>query len=355
VNARAAQLDGLRAVAMLAICWDHWRPEAWARWFPYEISLFFFLVMTGYLITGSLLRERERSEAEGKPWRMRALRVYQIRRGLRILAPYYAALAIAFIVGAKDLWAAPLWYVLHVSNLHMATLPDWPDGTNHFWSLSMQQQFYLVWPFVIWFLPKRSLVWAMLLFAAIGPATRWFHDDLARWFARPDLLTPACFDYFGIGGLLALAVHRGMSLESPGLRCLSVIAFACYLTIYGLNAAGYPTPGFRSFQQTFLAVSLCGFIAAATVGFPGLLGRVLLLPWLQRIGALSYGVYLFHNLAPLVVGKPFWFLWGPLFQGVFWDLVRMGLFGAVTWLLALASWRWIEEPLQNVRSRIRRE
>jgi peptidoglycan/LPS O-acetylase OafA/YrhL len=355
MNGRAAQLDGLRAVAMLAICWDHWRPEVWARWFPYEIFLFFFLVMTGYLITGSLLRERERSDGAGKPWRTRALRVYHIRRGLRILAPYYAALAIAFILGAKDLWAAPLWYLLHVSNLHMATLADWPDGTNHFWSLAMQQQFYLVWPFVIWFLPRRALAWAMLLFTAIGPATRWFHDDLARWFARPDVLTPACFDYFGAGGLLALAAHRGMRLESPALRSLSVIAFAGYLTIYGLNAAGHPTPGFRSFQQTFLAVALCGFIAAAAVGFPGLVGKALLLPWLQRIGALSYGVYLFHNIAPLVAGKPFWFLWGPAFQGLIWDLLRMTLFAAVTWLLALASWRWIEEPLQGVRSRVRRE
>lgn len=339
---------------MLAICWDHWRPDGWTRLFPFEIFLFFFLVMTGYLITGSLLRERDRSEESGRPWRGEAMRIYQIRRGLRILAPYYAALALAFLLGAKDLREAPWWYLLHGSNLHMATLPDWPDGTNHFWSLSMQQQFYLIWPFVIWFLPRRSLVWVMLLFTAIGPLARWNHGFLAQWFVRPEVLTPACLDYFGIGGLFALAVHRGMSLESPALRGLALACFAAYLVIFGLNARGIPTPGFLSFQQTLLSIALCGFIAKASTGFQGIAGKVLLLPGLQRIGALSYGVYLFHNLAPLLVGKPFWFLWGPQFQGVVWDFVRIGLFAVFTWGLTLASWKWIEEPLQRVRSRVNR-
>ena len=84
--------------------------------------LFFFLVMTGYLITGSLLRERDRSEARGGAWKMEALRTYQIRRGLRILAPYYAALALALLVMAPDVWPGLGWYVFHLSNIHMAFL-----------------------------------------------------------------------------------------------------------------------------------------------------------------------------------------------------------------------------------------
>ena len=354
MNGRAAQLDGLRAVAMLAICWDHWRPESWPRLFPFEVFLFFFLVMTGYLITGSLLRERDRSEARGGRWKLDALKTYQIRRGLRILAPYYVALALGLLVMAPDLWAAPLWYVAHLSNIHMSFLPDWPSGTNHFWSLSMQQQFYLVWPFLIWFLPKKSLLWVMLVFSAIGPLTRSNHDLLTTWVTRPDVLTPACFDYFGIGGLLALAVHRGMSLESPGLRWISGIAFSFYLAFFTAHAMGWPTFGIRSLQQTMLSISLCGIIAAGTVGFSGRLGRVLELPFFQRVGALSYGIYLYHNIAPLLAGKLFWFLWDEPFLTTFWDFVRIGIFAGLTWLLALASWKWIEGPLQEVRAKMGR-
>ena len=352
MNGRAAQLDGLRAVSMVAICWDHWLPAGWPRIFPFEVFLFFFLVMTGYLITGSLLRQRDRSEAKGVPWRMRALKGYQIRRGLRILAPYYAAIALAWLVWAPDVHAAPAWYLLHVSNIHMAFLGHWPPGTNHFWSLAMQQQFYLVWPFVIWFTPKKWLPPVIVLFAATGPLTRMNHDFFATWFAWPDVMTWACLDYFGIGGLFALALHRGMALESPGLKWISIAAFAGYVAIFGGHHIGLPTFGMRPFQQTFLSIALCGFIAAAMVGFAGPAGRLLEHPALQRIGQVSYGIYLFHNLAPLVAGKILPFLWNGAFETGIGALIRMAVFAAITWGLTLASWRWIERPMQEMRAKM---
>ena len=339
---------------MMAICWDHWCPAGWPRVFPFEVFLFLFLVLTGYLITGSLLRERDRCENRGGAWRAAALKSYQIRRGLRILAPYYAALALAWIVRAPDMSGSGLpWYVFHLSNFHMAHLGYWPAGTNHFWSLAIQQQFYLIWPFVIWFLPRKLLVPAILAFTAVGPASRMFHDFFLPWFTWPQVLTWACFDYFGIGALFALAVHRGMSLESPALRWLAVTGLAGYLGIFGAHALGWQTFGLRPFQQTLLAVAWCGFIAAASVGFPGLAQRILEHPAIQQIGRLSYGLYLFHNLAPLVTGKLFWFLWDGSFEKGPGALVLILLYAAVTWSLTLASWRWIEQPLQGVRTKLK--
>lgn len=350
---RATQLDGLRALAMLAICWDHWSPAGWPRLFPFEIFLFFFLVLTGYLITGSLLRERDRGEASGGKWKFHALKTYQVRRGLRILAPYYAALALAFVVGAPDVWPAFGWYIFHLSNFHIAVIGHWPSGTNHFWSLAIQQQFYLLWPFVIWFLPRRWLVPAILLFSALGPLSRKFHDDLLPWFAWPQLITPAAFDYFGLGALLALAVHRGLSLRSPALRWISLAAAFIYTGIFGFHALGWPTYGLRAFQQSFLALALCGFIAAAASGFPGIFKKFLEHRVLQKIGQLSYGLYLFHNIAPLVAGKIFWFLWDKPFLNPAVDVLKIALYAAITWGLTLASWRWIETPLQSIRTRLR--
>jgi peptidoglycan/LPS O-acetylase OafA/YrhL len=242
--------------------------------------------------------------------------------------------------------------VFHLSNIHMASLDAWPPGTNHFWSLSMQQQFYLVWPFVIWFTPRKWLWPAIFAFAAVGPLTRSLHEVFAQSWPRPEVLTWASFDYFGIGGLFALAVHRGMSLESPGLRWISMFAFAAYLAVFGAHAAGWPTFGLRPLQQTFLSISLCGFIAAGSVGFSGPVGRWLEHRTLQRIGQVSYGIYLFHNLAPMVTGKILPFLWNPAFESGPGALFRIAVFAGVTWGLALASWRWIEHPLQGIRSRL---
>ncbi len=338
---------------MVAIAWDHWLPKSWPRVFPFEVFLFFFLVLTGYLITGSLLRERDRSETRGGSWKWQALKTYQIRRGLRILAPYYAAIALAWIVRAPDVTGASiLWYLGHLSNIHMAFLGYWPSGTNHFWSLAIQQQFYLVWPFVIWFMPRRLLVASVVLCALMGPVTRWLHPCFEAWVAWPNLMTWACLDYFGIGGLLALAVHRGMSLESPGLRLLSGFALAGYLVFFIGHAMGFPTLGVRALQQTLLSIALCGLIAATSVGFSGVLGKILEHPVLQRIGQVSYGIYLFHNLAPLVTGKLMGFLWNGAFEDGVGALFRIAIFAAVTWGLTLASWRWIEQPLQEIRSNL---
>ena len=353
MSGRAVQLDGLRAIAMVAICWDHWCPAGWPRVLPFEVFLFFFLVLTGYLITGSLLRERDRAEARGGPWKTAALKNYHLRRGLRILAPYYAALALAWLVRAPDVLGAGMaWYALHLSNIHMAFLGYWPAGTNHFWSLAIQQQFYVIWPFVIWFLPRKWLVPAVLVFTAVGPLSRMFHDSFLPWCAWPQVLTWMSFDYFGIGGLFALALHRGMALESPGLRWLAVAAFAGYLGIFGAHALGWPTFGLRAFQQMLLAAALCGFIAAATAGFPGVVKRLLEHPVLQRIGQVSYGIYLFHNLAPLVTGKICWFLWNGSFESPIGMVFRIAIYAAVTWGLTLASWRWIELPLQTARAKL---
>jgi peptidoglycan/LPS O-acetylase OafA/YrhL len=353
VNGRALQLDGLRAISMMAICWDHWLPETWPRIFPFEIFLFFFLVLTGYLITASLLRERDRGDAGGKPWRMRAMKTYQIKRGLRILAPYYAALAFAIVVGAPDVLPGLGWYVFHLSNIHIAMLGEWPGGTSHFWSLAMQQQFYLFWPLVIWFVPKRLLVLVLCLFTAVSPVARVFHDGMEAWLPWPQALTFFAFDYFGIGGLLALAVHRGMSLASPVLRWIGVAGFLGWLAIYSSHRLGWETFGLRPVQQTLLSLGMCGVIGGAVTGFRGTAGKLLENAFLQRVGQVSYGIYLFHNLAPLATGKilPWLFTesWAMTIPG---SLLRIAAFAAVTWLLTLASWRWIETPLMGVRAKM---
>ena len=278
VNGRAVQLDGVRAIAMMAICWDHWCPAGWPRVFPFEVFLFLFLVLTGYLITGSLLRERDRSEARGGAWKWAALKTYQIRRGLRILAPYYAALALAWIVRAPDVIGVRA-AVVCVPSCRISTWrcsDTGRPGTNHFWSLAIQQQFYLIWPFVIWFLPRKLLVPAIVAFTAIGPVSRMFHDFFLPWFAWPQVLTWACFDYFGIGALFALAVHRGMSLESPGLRWLAAVGLAGYLGIFGAHEFGWPTFGLRAFQQTLLSVALVRIHrGGARWDFPDCRGRIL--------------------------------------------------------------------------------
>lgn len=349
---RATQIDGLRAFAMLGVACVHWLPREVRGPFPFELGLFYFLVLTGYLITGALLRDRDRGETSGRSWKGAAMKQFQLRRGLRILAPYYAAVIFAILMGAHDIRSSLPWYLLQGSNLHMA-LTGWPDFTAHFWSLAAQHQFYVLWPFVIWWLPKRWLPGVMIAFVAIAPISRAFSPMLKPWFLMPDLLPTNACDYLGLGGLLALSVHRGMNFDHSGLRCGAWLSFLGYAILYSLHEAGRTVPGLHVIQQTLLSIACCGLIAAASSGFKDWRGRVLDHPAIQHLGRISYSLYLFHNLSPLLAGKILpWLWWNPWFEHGLGFSIRVIVFALLSWLLGWLCWRFIEVPMQGMKARI---
>ncbi len=335
---------------MLGVAWFHWTPSSWQGPIPFPIGIYFFFVLTGYLITAGLLRDRDRGEATATPWRATALKNFLFRRGLRILAPYYAAVLVGWLFRAQDLSNAPWWYLLHLSNWHMA-IHGWADFTAHFWTLAVQQQFYVIWPLVIWWAPRRLLAPVLLLGVAMAPLTRLLAPWLENWFVIPSIITPNIMDYLSLGALLALAVQRGMPLNHNGLRRVSLLCAAAYFTLYCGKLAGFNLPGVGPVYQTLLAVACCGLIAAASTGFGGWRKAVLTNPAIQHIGRLSYSLYLFHNFAPVmdwVLGfcRLTWTFQGP---GM---LVRLAVLALFSWGMAWLSWRYIEIPLSKLKSRI---
>lgn len=347
---RATQIDGLRAFAMIGVACVHWIPKAWRGALPLEIGLYFFLALTGFLITGALLRERDRGETGGHPWKAHGLRDFQWRRGLRILGPYYAAIALSWLLRVPDVVASPFWYLTQTTNIHIA-LSGWPNYTAHFWSLAVQQQFYVLWPFVVWWLPRRWLAPSFAILAMAAPACRLLEPWLRQWFVIPDALTLQQFDYLASGSLLALAAHHGMAFHHRGLRRAAWACTFAWGVLYCLSESGHRVPVLHAFQQTFLAVACCGLIAAAIEGFHGWRRGVLNHPAIQHLGRLSYSLYLFHNLAPLVLGWIAPWLWNGHFETGWGFLFRITTFALVSWGLAWLSWRYIETPSQRLKSR----
>jgi len=335
---------------MLGVACVHWIPKGAIPHVPFELGLFFFLVLTGYLITGVLLRDRDRGESTGEPWRAKGLKNFHIRRGLRILAPYYVAIAVAWVCQAPDVKAALPWYLTHLTNIHFA-LDGWVGYTSHFWSLAVQQQFYLVWPFVIWWVPKRWLIPAMVAFALIAPVSRELGFFPQSTFKIPDLLPGTACDYFGIGGLLALAVHRGMPLDHPWLKRAAWLGFAGFLVCYVRQELGSPIPYVCLFQQSMLSVAMAGLIAAASIGFTGWRGALLDHPAVQHCGKISYSLYIYHNLAPLICGWVFPWVWKPPLTEGYGLLPRVIAVGYLTWQLAWLSWRFVEMPADRLKDR----
>ncbi len=323
--------------------WHHWSPVAWHGPLPFEIGLFFFLTLSGFLITRILLDERAAGEATGRQWRSAAYRGFQVKRLTRILAPCYAALCLGLVVGAPDLRAHPLVYFGQVANFHMAWQRDWPSGTAHFWTLAIQMQFYLVWPWVVFFVPRRALGWVFGVCLVVAPLMRLVIARELPAIFHSEAMSVTALDDLGAGAGLALALQRGVKPGDRRLAWLALLAGAGYVTLYVRNQAGLPNGGLGYVQQTLLAVAFAGLIARTLAGFRGIMANLLDHPLVQRVGGLSYGLYLFHAMVPLLVGKVLPFLWLPVFDGPLL-LVRLAVFAAVSWGVARLCWRWLEGP-----------
>ncbi len=93
-------------------------------------------------------------------------------------------------------------------------------------------------------------------------------------------------------------------------------------------------------------------IATASTGWNNFAGKLLETKFLQKVGLLSYGIYLYHNLAPIILGKTMFFLWwGPYADSAPQIILRIACFAALTWAMTILSWRYIETPLQGLRAR----
>lgn len=321
--------------------WLHWSPATWRGPIPFEIGLFFFLTLTGFLITRILLRERAIGESSGGKWRSRTYLHFQKRRMTRILIPCYAAMLFAILAGAPDIRHHWLAYFGHWSNFHMAGMKGWPSGTAHYWTLAIQIQFYLAWPLLVFFTPQRLLAGAFLACVALAPLSRMI---LARGFPEihhSEAISSSSLDYFGVGALLALAMARGMKAGDRRLKWASWFAFIGYAALYILNEVDQPVGGFGSFQQTLVSVAFVGLISSTLAGFDGILGKILDHPAVQHVGRLSFGLYLFHTPAPLLLGHTLPWLWWPFFTGP-WQAIRLAFFALTSWSLAYLCWRYLE-------------
>ncbi len=143
------QLDGLRAIAVMAVVFQHFAPSGWSKVIPWGgLGVTLFFVLSGYLITGILLKGREEPGM---------LRHFYIRRALRIFPVYYATLLIAALLAIPPVRETFWWHAFYLSNVLFALKNSYFGAVSPFWSLAVEQHFYLIWPWVVLFVPRKRL------------------------------------------------------------------------------------------------------------------------------------------------------------------------------------------------------
>ena len=343
-------LDGLRALAVLMVITGHFlayalptRPPKFvlvlASFGGTGVDLFF--VLSGFLITRILLRTRNRPHH---------LANFYMRRVLRIFPLYYGFLLVVFVIlptlgiGEKLPFATQFWYWTYLQNAAMTFL-EIPVETHawqakaHFWSLAVEEHFYMVWPFVASFLPRRQLRWVLLSTIPIALATRC----ALQWGGHPTSYFTLCrIDALALGSLLAVLTEE--SGVGPSLK-----RYAMYATlgILPLGAASFvllsgsrlPVVQILKDSGTATIYTLVMVLVLA-LSKESPLYRLLASPSLGTIGKYSYGMYVLHWIAISVYQNINHLFWPPLG----WALTVLAVL-----LMAMTSWVVLEQPFLRLK------
>jgi len=362
-------LDGVRGLAILAVMAFHFTlrmPDATpgdhlvhgvlgAGWTG--VGLFF--VLSGLLITTLLL------DAKDAP---RYFRTFYGRRALRIFPLYYGFLAAYFLLvvhrgGTGDdhyLWHEQGWWWSYLDNWWLAfvrrTEPPNYFWTGPFWSLAVEEQFYLLWPALVLVLTRRRLAVVCVAIIVGAPLFRLGLRAHHAALIAPYALTPARLDSLALGALLAI-VLSDKRLAVWGARVAMVVgvaAAAITVTVFRHHGGLWTYGGWEEGPgYTVMSIGWAGLVAAgATAARGSIAERVLGARWLRALGKYSYAMYVFHvpiwaHVQPLVFpGNRVPALWGSHIAA---SLGLAVLCGLLAYGAAFASWHLYEKHFLELK------
>jgi peptidoglycan/LPS O-acetylase OafA/YrhL len=345
------RLNSLRALAVIMVICAHWLPPEFFihRFNPGSAGVQIFFVLSGFLITRNLLSSRS-TAAPGKIYGN-----FIIRRSLRIFPIYYLTLVLVLLIGKHNtiLNSGTIpYYFLYATNFLTFQQQFWHVPFAHLWSLAVEEQFYLIWPWFMLLIPARRLPVVFLSFMAIALI---FRVSLLNIFPENEfiyILTPACFDGFAIGGFLAYVVASGRErVWRLAKKFYLVGAIASFLYI----ASYWSGNTFSLWHNTLVHVFAVSLIILA-IHPSNSLSRWNLLDQrgFQWIGQVSYGLYLFHPFVAEFCNGSFRWLAG---KGIrIWDLpspfaglATLSIYSFILLAVAGLSWLYIEKPINDLK------
>jgi peptidoglycan/LPS O-acetylase OafA/YrhL len=359
-------LDGLRAISFLGVFLWHYLalPYGWAG-----VDVFF--VLSGFLITGILHDTRDDTHR---------IRNFYIRRTLRIFPLYYGVLLAIFLLTPLMHWAWAWQWVawpLYLGNFLRFLYPHLNDGfvagfadahlvsrayprfdlrLGHFWTLCVEEQFYLLWPWIVFKVrDRRKLIAICIACIVLVPIARVLaiaHMPQALVSGEVVLhSTPFRFDTLLVGALIAL-LYRGahrkrMQQVAQGILALAVFCVFSVVVYWFLfhtskvNNAAVNHTWLLSFIALFAGALMLRTLVPGTIPY-----RFFNLRWLRLIGTVSYGAYVFHDIPHGLYDR----LVGHYFHhGAHLIIAAFGL--VMTLASAFLSYHFFEFPILRLKNR----
>jgi peptidoglycan/LPS O-acetylase OafA/YrhL len=360
---RIGTIDSLRCFAMMAVTCQHagLLPCGW-------VGVWLFYVISGFVVTASL----DSHGGAGAP----LLKSFYLRRAARILPLYFLFVLIGTVgsvwsSGVVD-WRTFFSLLLFYNNFDIALDRhlDQIWTTGHFWTLSVEMQFYLFYGLAFAFLSRRNLVHLLAVTLIVCPLLRLALGEILSGSGQSDetvaytiyMFSVSHFDSFALGALLGLLHAAGqLKMRARTFFWAGLAAFTAYVAVFAaVNALVLDRRGldiirniisgilFGEGRQIFVypAIALlAGGMIAATVGGVTFWQPVVRNRWAQAIGKISYGAYVYHLVGLVVSGWLLTYGLGIRDMDLASRLLMFVCAISITLALAYASYRYFERPI----------
>ncbi|RYD78980.1 MAG: acyltransferase [Sphingobacteriales bacterium] len=362
------QLDGLRFCAVLFVLCYHWLPTIFSRETSFIFLGFinFFFVLSSYLITKILISSKEKAKSIGAS-KSKVLLFFLFRRCIRIFPAYYLYLFILLFlpVIGNEVNNNAFSYFAYLSNYQIYINQSWPEVTAHLWTLAVEEQFYIVWPLIIILLPEKYIFNTLIGIIICSVLLRIISYTPPGAIPQA-ILTQYCFDPFAIGGILALK-YADKKYDFHWITKYFKLFLYCsiFLAILSVFIKSY----FFSFTINNLVFSIISYklIEIAIFGYKGTLGRFLQHRYVLYLGKISYGIYLYHLLIPVLFWKlfnvayshfyythPSFFIANKKELKAFIDIISSSascfiVYFCLTVAVAMVSWNLVEKQFNKLK------
>lgn len=332
------QLDGLRGIAILIVVLGHLLVFSWGLGKvqfgdipPVGVDLFF--VLSGFLITNILLR------AKDKP---NYFRDFYARRALRTWPIYAVLLVFMFAIADGRIQALAIpadlhwqYFACYMQNLiYHRSEQLGPAPLSATWSLAVEEQFYLIWPVLVWMTPSRKLWQFLVPVILLAPVAR----VILPHYGFDPYINPLCrFDAMAMGSLMAV----WMKLKAPASATITRVAAAIIGVAVLGEVIGHYTGTVHIMSKSFVSASFTAILALSINN--RFLIWILNTPLLRFTGKISYCMYLNHTVAAYILL--------PLFpnRDLKVGLLRAALILLSSYAVATVSWYAFESQILRLK------
>jgi len=341
-------LNGIRAIAVFFVIISHRFPEDhFLKSFPlgsYGVDVFF--VLSGFLISRGLFFQVQ-SQTGNFYSNVQILKNFFLKRCIRIFPVYYTLLLFLFLtkgIIGNNFRENILWYVFYGANYLNYIENKWFGALAHLWSLSVEEQFYILFPILLIFIFRKRILILLTIFIITGTLYPFFISG------NSSILTLSCINAFGIGGLLAYIEIYKKSFVFSFYRYTFFLSVPILLLILVHNL--YITIPF--FPERLAISVIAIFIITQCLIKPDsiFVCKILNNKFLNFIGIISYGVYLYHNIVP-----KYWnfvlFKFNIKLNNNQFSYIEFILQTSFIIILSYLSWILLEKPILNLKKYIK--